>query len=88
MQNEKNQLTAAEIAPKHPEPKPAPGARKRGLWNRLPAAAKIILTLPVVMALLGAETELRLAPQLDLVLTAAGVCAMWAWLSGGSPAVA
>jgi hypothetical protein len=35
------------------------------------------------MALLGAEIELRLAPQLDLVLTAAGVCAMWAWLSGG-----
>ncbi len=59
---------------------------KRGLWNRLPAAVKIILTLPVVMALLGAEVELRLAPQLDLVLTVAGVCAMWAWLSGGPSA--
>ncbi|MCB5943732.1 hypothetical protein [Acidocella sp. KAb 2-4] len=82
MQNEKNQLAATEIAPQHPEQKPAPGSRKRGLWNRLPAAVKIILTLPVVMALLGAEVELRLAPQLDLVLTAVGVCAMWAWLSG------
>ncbi len=54
----------------------APEARKHGLWNRLPAAVKIVLTLPVVMALLGAEIELRLAPQLDLVLTAAGICAM------------
>ncbi len=50
----------------------------------LPAdRVRFILTLSVVMALLGAEIELRLAPQLDLVLIAAGVCAMWAWLSGG-----
>ncbi len=81
MQNEKNQLAAAEIVPPHRGQAPAPEVRKRGLWSRLPAAVKIILTLPVVMALLGAEVELRLAPQLDLVLTAAGVCAMWAWLS-------
>jgi hypothetical protein len=86
MQNEKNQLAATEIAPPRHGQTPAPGARKRGLWNRLPAAVKIILTLPVVMALLGAEIELRLAPQLDLVLTTAGVCAMWAWLSGGPSA--
>ncbi|MCB5943938.1 hypothetical protein [Acidocella sp. KAb 2-4] len=87
MQNEKNLLTiVTEIAPPCQGQKPALGARKRGLWNRLPVAVKIILTLPVAMALLAAEVELRLAPQLDLVLTAAGVCAMWAWLSGGPPA--
>jgi hypothetical protein len=80
MRNEKKQLAAAEAAP--PCQGQAP-VRKRGLWNRLPAAVKIALTLPVVMALLGAEVELRLAPQLDVILTAAGVCAMWAWLSGG-----
>ncbi len=83
MQNEKNQLAAAEIVQPNHGQTPASRARKRGLWNRLPAAVKIILTLPVVMALLGAEIELRLAPQLDLVLTAVGVCAMWAWLSSG-----
>ncbi|MGE4480872.1 hypothetical protein [Acidocella sp.] len=83
MQNETSRLAAAEIAPPRRGQTPAPGGRKRGLWSRLPAAVKIILTLPVVMALLGAEIELSLAPQLDLVLTAAGVCAMWVWLSGG-----
>ncbi len=86
MQNEKNQIAAEMRPPRHGQ-MPPPGARKRGLWNRLPAAVKIILTLPVVMALLGAEIELRLAPQFDLVLTAAGVCAMWAWLSGGPSAM-
>ena len=80
MQNEKQDLTTAAIAPPHHGQMPA---RKRSLWNRLPAIVKIILTLPLVMALLGAEIELRLAPQLDVILTAAGVCAMWAWLSGG-----
>ena len=84
MQNEKNHLSVVEIAPQHPGQTRAPGGRKRGLWNRLPAAVKIVLTLPVVMALLGAEVELRLAPQLDVIITAAGVCAMWAWLSGSS----
>ncbi len=83
MQNKKNQLTTGKIEPQRHGQAPAPVGRKRGLWNRLPAAVKIVLTLPVVMALLGAEVELRLAPQLDLVLTAASVCAMWAWLSGG-----
>ncbi len=80
MQNETQQLTAAEIAPPHHGRTPT---KKRGLWNRLPTVVKIILTLPVVMALLGAEVELRLAPQVDLILTAAGVGAMWIWLSGG-----
>ncbi len=46
-------------------------------------SGSIILILPLAMALLGAESELRLAPQLDVILTAAGVWAMWAWLSGG-----
>jgi hypothetical protein len=77
MKKEKQQLA---VAPPHHGQMPD---GKRGLWNRLPAAAKIVLTAPVVMALLGAEVELRLAPQLDLVLTAAGVGAMWVWLSGG-----
>ncbi|MDR3416599.1 MAG: hypothetical protein P4L83_10470 [Nevskia sp.] len=80
MKNEKQKLAAVEVVPSHQEQTPA---RKRGLWNRLPAAVKIVLTLPVVMALLGAEVELRLAPQFDVILTAAGVCAMWTWLSGG-----
>lgn len=80
MRNEKKQLVVAEVAPSCQGQAPT---RKRDLWNRLPAAVKIVLTLPVVMALLGAEIELRLAPQLDVILTAAGVCAMWAWLSGG-----
>ncbi len=79
MKNE-NQLTA-EAAPASHGRTPA---RRRSLWNRLPVAVKIILTLPVVMALLGAEVELRLAPQLDVILTAAGICAMWVWLSGGT----
>ncbi|MDR3505131.1 MAG: hypothetical protein P4L52_02700 [Acidocella sp.] len=87
MQSEKNQIAAAEIAPPRHGLASASGSRKRGLWNRLPAAVKIILTLPVVMTLLGAEIELRLAPQLDVILTAAGVCAMWAWLSGGPSAM-
>lgn len=38
--------------------------------------------VPLAMALHGVEIELRLAPQLDVILTAAGVWAMWAWLSG------
>ena len=52
------------------------------LWRRLPTIVKIVLTVPLVMALLGAEIELHLAPQLDVILTAAGVWAMWAWLAG------
>ncbi len=80
MQNEKKHLSTAAVAPPHHGQMPA---RKRGLWNRLPAIVKIVITLPLVMALLGAEIELRLAPQLDVILTAAGVCAMWTWLSGG-----
>ncbi len=81
MQNEKNQFATVEIRPPHHGRAAAQEARKRGLWSRLPTIVKIVLTLPLAMALLGAEIELRLAPQLDLVLTAAGVCAMWAWLS-------
>jgi hypothetical protein len=53
-------------------------------WRRLPAIVKIILTVPLVMALLGAEVELRLAPQLDVILTAAGVWVTWAWLGDRS----
>ena len=78
MKKEKK-LAVTDIAPPRHGQTPA---MKRGLWNRLPAVVKIILTLPVVMALLGAEVELRLAPQLDVILTAAVVCAIWAWLSG------
>ena len=82
MKNEKQLAVADDAPPRHGQT----SARKRGLWNRLPAVVKIILTLPVVMALLGAEVELRLAPQLDVILTATGICAMWAWLSGGPSA--
>ena len=82
MQNEKQHLTTAAITPPPHGQAPTTGTRKRGLWNHLPAIMKIVLTLPLVMALLGAEIELRLAPQLDVILTAAGVLGMWAWLSG------
>jgi hypothetical protein len=56
-------------------------------WRRLPAVVKIVLAVPLVMALLGAEVELRLSPQFDVVATAAGICAIWVWLFGG-PSVA
>ncbi|WP_298162648.1 hypothetical protein [Acidocella sp.] len=85
MQNEKQHLSIAAVAPPRHGQIPV---KRRSFWNRLPAIVKIILTLPMILALLGAEIELRLAPQLDLVLTAAGVCAMWAWLSGGPSATA
>ena len=58
-------------------------SRTSHLWRKLPTVLKIVLTVPLVMALLGAEIELHLAPQLDVILTAAGVWAMWAWLAGG-----
>jgi hypothetical protein len=48
----------------------------------MPTILKVILTTPLIMALLGAEIELSLAPQLDVILTAAGAWALWAWLSG------
>ncbi|MCB5943734.1 hypothetical protein [Acidocella sp. KAb 2-4] len=44
--------------------------------------------LSVVTALLDDEVELRLAPQLDRVLTAVGICAVWAWLSCGPSSAA
>jgi hypothetical protein len=75
MQTEKK--PAAEIAP--------PSNATARLWRRLPTVVKVILMVPLVMALLGAEIEQRLAPQLDVILTAAGIWAMWAWLSGGPP---
>jgi hypothetical protein len=72
MQTEKK--PAAEIAP--------PSNATAHLWRRLPTIVKVILMVPLVMVLLGAEIELRLAPRLDVILTAAGVWAMWAWLVG------
>ena len=36
--------------------------RKRSLQRRLPAVVKIALAVPLVMALLGAEVELRVQP--------------------------
>lgn len=50
--------------------------------RRMPAILKVILIAPLILALLGAEIELSLAPQLDVILTAAGAWAIWAWLSG------
>ncbi len=55
---------------------------------RLPAAVKIALAVPLVMALLGAEVELRLSPQIDVIATVVGICVIWAWLSGGPSASA
>jgi hypothetical protein len=76
MQTEKK--PAAEIAP--------PSNVTAHLWRRLPTIVKVILMVPLVMVLLGAEIELRLAPRLDVILTAVGIGVMWAWLSGKSPA--
>jgi hypothetical protein len=52
------------------------------VWRRLPPAVKCIILVPVTMVLLGAEIELHLAPQLDVILTIAGALGMWTWLSG------
>jgi len=46
---------------------------------------KVILMVPLVMVLLGAEVELRLSQQLDVILTAAGVWGILAWLTGFCP---
>ncbi len=73
---------ATEVRPRSGVPAPAGSVTSR-LWRRLPTIVKIVLMLPPAMALLGAEIELHLAPQLDVILTAAGVWAMWAWLAGG-----
>ncbi len=54
------------------------------VWRRLPGIVKIVLLVPLGMALLGAEVELRLAPQLDVILAAAVVWATWAWLGDRS----
>ena len=82
MKKKKQQLAVAEMSPPRCVSGPARAATSR-LWRRLPAIVKIVLMMPLAMALLGAEIELHLAPQLDVILTAADVCAMWAWLSGG-----
>jgi len=75
---------AAEMPPPRSPHAPAPaGSVTSRLWRRLPTIMKIVLMMPLAMALLGAEIELHLAPQLDVILTAAGVWAMWAWLAGG-----
>ncbi len=54
-------------------------------WSRLTTIAKFIVVVPLSMALLGAEIELCLSPQLDVLLTAAGVWGIWAWLKGCTP---
>ena len=59
--------------------KPHPGAR---LWARLPRLAKCAVVAPLIMAILGAELTLRLSPSLDVILTAAGVWALWGWIDG------
>ncbi len=64
-----------------------PPPRRGSFWRRLPTAVKIALAVPLVMALLGAEVELRISPQIDVIATAAGICAIWAWLSGGPSAM-
>ena len=73
---------ATETLPPRCVPAPSGSVTSR-LWRRLPTIVNIVLMMPLAMALLGAEIELHLAPQLDVILTAAGVWAMWAWLAGG-----
>ena len=86
MKKKKQQLAVAEMPPPRCVSGPARAVTSR-LWRRLPAIVKIVLMMPLIMVLLSAEIELHLAPQLDVILTAAGVCAMWAWLAGGPLAV-
>jgi hypothetical protein len=81
MPNETNQTT---IQAALPEPRPA-SRSPASVWRHLPAIAKCIVIVPLTMALLGAEIELRLSPQLDVLLTAAGAWAMWAWFNGRRP---
>jgi len=67
-----------------PRPAPAPvRSMTARLWRSLPTVVKIVLTVPLILALLGAEIELRIAPQFDVLLTAGGIWAVWAWLSDG-----
>ncbi len=54
--------------------KPHPGLL---LWARLPRLAKYAVATPLTMAMLGAEISLRLSPKLDVILTAAGLWALW-----------
>lgn len=76
---------AARIAPPRRPSTPAGGGPPR-LWRRLPTVLKVALLLALAMLLLGAEVELCLAPQLDVVLTLVGIGGMWAWFSGWPPA--
>jgi hypothetical protein len=76
-----NEMKRAAIQAPLPKPTQAPH-RAPSVWRHLPAIAKCIVIVPLTMALLGAEIELRLSPQLDVLLTAAGVWGMWAWLAG------
>jgi hypothetical protein len=72
----------AWIVPPRPAPAPVRSMTAR-LWRSLPTVVKIVLTVPLVLALLGAEIELRIAPQLDVLLTAGGIWGVWAWLADG-----
>jgi hypothetical protein len=81
MYNETNQ-TGILVAPPSATKNPSGTA---SLWRHLPTIAKCIVVVPLAMALLGTEIELRLSPQLDVLLTAAGVWGIWAWLTGNTP---
>jgi hypothetical protein len=80
MQSDKK--SDAWIVPPSPAPTPVRSMTARP-WLILPTVVKIVLTVSLVLALLGAEIELRIAPQLDVLLTAGGVWAVWAWLVDG-----
>jgi hypothetical protein len=80
MPNEKNPISVPDSRP----PSRATSRSAASPWRHLPAIAKCIVIVPLTMALLGAEIELRLAPQLDVILTAVAVWAIWAWLAARS----
>jgi hypothetical protein len=81
MPNETNQtiIQAALPEPRRASRSPA------SVWRHLPAIAKCIVIVPLTMALLGAEIELRLSPQLDVLLTAASVWGMWTLITRKTP---
>ncbi len=75
MINEKNQ-TAIQVLPSYPQPQRSKPSQYNS-WRLLPAIAKWLVIAAVTMALLGVEVELRLSPQLDVLLVAAGLWLLW-----------
>ena len=62
--------------------------RHTGVWGHLPTVAKCVIIVPITMALLGAEIELRVAPQLGIVGNVLIVWFVWSLLPRSTPPMA